>query len=145
MAGAGQRTGLLLGRESSGLDNDSIALADAVVTVPSNPGFSSLNLGMATLLFGYEWFKAVDQTPADVLKTDRSRPATKSELHGLFKHLEGELDACGFLRVTEKRPSMVRNLRNLLQRARLTEQEVRTMHGVVTGLVDFARPDSDGS
>jgi len=144
-AAAGQQTGVLLGRESTGLDNDAIALADAVISVPSNPGFSSLNLGMAALLIGYEWFKAVDETPSETLKTDRSRPATKAELHGLFKHLEAELDACGFLRVTEKRPSMVRNLRNLFQRARLTEQEVRTLHGVVTGLVEFARPNTDGS
>jgi len=142
---SGQRTGVLLGRESTGLDNDAIALADAVLSVPSNPGFSSLNLGMAALLFGYEWFKAVDETPSETLKSDHTRPATKAELHGLFKHLEAELDACGFLRVTEKRPSMVRNLRNLFQRARLTDQEVRTLHGVVTGLVDFARPNPDGS
>ena len=86
-----------------------------------------------------------NETPAETLKTDRSRPATKAELLGLFGHLEAELDACGFLRVAEKRPSMVRNLRNIFQRARLTEQEVRTLRGVVTGLVEFGRRKSDGS
>ena len=136
---AGRRTGVLLGRESTGLDNDAIALADAVLNVPTNPGFSSLNLGMAALLIGYEWFIAADHTPPSVLKDDRSRPATKAELLGLFEHLESELDACGFLRVEEKRPSMVRNLRNLFQRARLTEQEVRTLRGVITGLAEHGR------
>lgn len=135
--GAGERAGVLFGRESSGLDNDAIALADAILNVPTNPGFASINLGMAVLLLGYEWFCCDDETPAEGLRTDRSNPATKAELVGFFEHLEGELDACGFLRVREKRASMVRNLRALFQRARLTRQEVRTLRGVVTGLVEF--------
>jgi tRNA/rRNA methyltransferase len=137
--GGGERAGMLFGRESTGLDNDSIALADAVVNVPCNPGFSSLNLGMAVLLLSYEWFQFDDATPRDELRTERSKPADKKLLVGLFEHLEGELDACGFLRVTEKRPSMVRNLRAIFQRARLTEQEVRTLRGVISGLVEFGR------
>ena len=63
------------------------------------------------------------------------RPATKEELVGLFEHLERELDQSGFLHVKEKQPVMVRNLRNMLQRAGLTEQEVRTFRGVITSLV----------
>jgi tRNA/rRNA methyltransferase len=147
----GEACGVLFGRESIGLDNDTVALADAVLTVPSDPGFASLNLAMAVLLVAYEWFKASDATPEAALSA-RSRPATKGELAGLFEHLEAELDACGFLRVREKRPSMVRNLRNILQRARLTEQEVRTLRGVVTGLAEHGRRfgrgagnDSDGT
>jgi tRNA/rRNA methyltransferase len=63
-----------------------------------------------------------------------TRPATKAELVGLFEHLEAELDACGFLRVRERRPIMVRNLRNILGRASLSEQEVRTLRGVIACL-----------
>jgi tRNA/rRNA methyltransferase len=68
-----------------------------------------------------------------------TRAATKAELVGLFEHLEAELDACGFLRLKEKRPNMVRNLRNLLGRAGLSEQEVRTLRGVITCLVTGPR------
>ncbi len=139
-AAAGQHAGLLFGPEAKGLHNDDVALADTIVTAPLNPGFSSLNLAQAVLLLGYEWFQAGVETPdLEVTLPKGTRPATKKELLLLFEHLERELDACGFLHVREKRPVMVRNLRNMLQRAGLTEQEVRTLRGVITSLVDGPR------
>ncbi len=135
LAGTGVTGGLLFGKEAKGLHNDDVALADTVVTVPLNPGFQSLNLAMAVLLTGYEWWLTSDETPAvELVMPKETRPATKGELVGLFEHLERALDDCGFLRVEEKRPIMVRNLRNLLGRAALTEQEVRTLRGVISGL-----------
>jgi tRNA/rRNA methyltransferase len=134
---AGERCGILFGPERTGLLNEHIALADTVVCVPLNPAFSSLNLAQAVLLVGYEWFTAGDGTPASSLHTGHSRPATKEKLIRFFEHLEEELDRNGFMRNEEKRPSMVRNLRNLFQRAECTEQELRTLHGVVTA---FAGP-----
>jgi tRNA/rRNA methyltransferase len=89
------------------------------------------------LLLGYEWFKAGDETAAEVLHVGRSRPATQAEFERFFDHLEEELILNGFLRDREKRPSMVRNLRSLFLRAQCTEQELRTLHGVVTA---FAGP-----
>jgi len=89
------------------------------------------------LLVGYEWFTAGDATPPAQLVTGHSEPATKERLIRFFEHLEEELDRNGFMRNAEKRPSMVRNLRNLFQRAQCTEQELRTLHGVVTA---FAGP-----
>ncbi len=134
---AGEATGLLFGREASGLDNDDVALAQAVVTAPLNPAFSSLNLGMAVLLLAWEWHAASEATaPVQLVMPEQTRPATQAELQGLYDHLEGELDGCGFLRNAEKRPSMVRNLRNLFGRAGLTQQEVRTLRGIVTCLVE---------
>lgn len=135
---AGEATGLLFGREASGLDNDDIALAQAVVTAPLNPAFSSLNLGMAVLLLGWEWHQAAagGPPPDQLVMPEETLPATQGELQGLYDHLEGELDGCGFLRNAEKRPSMVRNLRNLFGRAGLTQQEVRTLRGIVTCLVE---------
>ncbi len=128
--------GLLFGPESSGLNNDDIALSDAVVSVPANSNFKSLNLAMAVLLLGYEWFLQSASRPlGEVLDSGQGRPATKKDLHGLFGHLEGALDACGFFRVREKRPHMVRSIRNIFQRSRLTEQEVKTFRGVISGLV----------
>ncbi len=136
----GSLCGVLFGKESRGLDNDDIARADAVITVPLNPAFTSLNLAQAVLLFGYEWFGMADRTPTKTLRmSSNTRPATKAELLGLFEHLEAELDACGFLGVADKRPTMARNLRNMFQRAGLTEQEVRTLRGVVSGLARMGR------
>jgi tRNA/rRNA methyltransferase len=131
---AGEGCGILFGPERAGLVNDHIALADTVLSVPLNPAFSSLNLGQAVLLVGYEWFAAGEAAPAELMQTGHSRPGTKEELLGFMAHLEEELDRSGFMRTKEKRPSMVRNLRNLFQRAQCTEQELRTLHGVVTAL-----------
>ncbi len=130
--GAGTRAGVIFGPERSGLVNDDIALADAVLSVPLNPAFASLNLAQAVFVVGYEWLIAGSGTPARELSLGATRPATKAELVGLFERLEAALDGRGFLNPVEKRPTMVRNLRNLFQRADLTEQEVRTLHGIVS-------------
>jgi tRNA/rRNA methyltransferase len=134
---AGESCGILFGPERTGLLNEHISLADTVVSVPLNPAFSSLNLAQAVLLVGYEWFTAGDETAPSQTVTGHSRPAPKDRLIAFFEHLEEELDRNGFMRNAEKRPSMVRNLRNLFQRAQCTEQELRTLHGVVTA---FAGP-----
>ncbi len=128
------RAGLLFGPERTGLENDDIALADALMMVPVNPAFASLNLAQCVLLMSYEWHKAGDATPETRIEYQQTRPAKKEELLGFFEHLEGELDRFGFLKPPEKRPSMIRNLRNMFQRAGLTEQEVRTLRGVVASL-----------
>jgi tRNA/rRNA methyltransferase len=143
LMGEGRACGILFGPERMGLLNDHLSLADTVISVPLNPAFSSLNLAQAVLLVGYEWFASGDATAREALRTGDSAPATKAELQRFFEHLEEELDRNGFLRNIEKRPSMVRNIRNLFQRANCTEQELRTLHGVITA---FAGPrDRDKS
>jgi tRNA/rRNA methyltransferase len=132
--GTGVRCGVLFGRERTGLENDDVALADAILTVPLNPGFTSLNLAQAVLLIGYEWFTSGDATPPRYRTDGDQPPATKEELINLFEHLERELDEADFFRAADKRPSMVRSIRNLLQRTAPTAQEVRTLHGIVTAL-----------
>ena len=132
----GSRSGVLFGKEAKGLKNDDVSLADAILTVPLNPAFTSLNLAQAVFVLGYEWYQSGDDTADAVLAVPKeTRPATKQELHGLFGQLEDALDDSGFLRVREKRPIMVRNIRNVLQRARFTEQEIRTFRGIVSSLV----------
>ena len=130
----GERVGVLFGPERTGLLNDDIPLADTVLQVPLNPAYSSLNLAQAVLLVGYEWFQAAVDVPPRELVTNETRPATKAELLNFFTHLEKELDDCGFLRHADKRPVMVRNIRNMFQRADLTEQEIRTLHGIIKEL-----------
>ena len=136
-AGAGGRTAILFGPEKHGLDNDALAIADAQVRFPTNPGFSSLNLAQAVLLMAHEWFTVGDATPAAELRTGEAEPADKERLFGLFGHLEGALDEAGFFRSPDMRPTMVRNIRAALTRARLTVQEVSTFRGIVSA---FQRP-----
>ncbi len=140
-----ERCGILFGPEQAGLENDDIALCDALVMAPVNPKFASLNLAQAVLIIGYEWRKQqqsdalgreteFDGPAREGLQMQRTRPATSAEMVGFFEHLEKELDISGFLRPKEKRPQMVRNLRNMFQRMGASEQEVRTLRGVVSSL-----------
>jgi tRNA/rRNA methyltransferase len=128
------RAGLLFGPERAGLDNDDMAAADALVRFPLNPAFMSLNLAQAVMVMAYEWWTAEDGTAPRTLMTNESRVATKAKLDRFLIHLVDQLDACGFLRNLPKRPGMVRNLHHLFQRGEITEQELRTLHGVVTEL-----------
>ena len=137
--------GILFGPERTGLVNDDIALADTVITVPLNPAFSSLNLAQAVLIIGYEWFIAKTEPRPELLHTGHSRPARKEELLRFFDHFEEALFESGFLRHPDKRPSMTRNLRNLFQRAGCTEQELRTLHGVITAFVGPRKRRESGS
>jgi tRNA/rRNA methyltransferase len=130
----GVATGILFGNERAGLTNDEVALADCVITIPTDPGFSSLNLGQAVLLVGYEWFKAGDTTASVRIDHGAAQPAPREELIRLFEHLEEELEKSGFLFPPGNRPGMIRNLRSILHRAELTDQEVRTLRGVIVAL-----------
>ena len=126
--------GVLFGGEANGLNNDDVSLANCVVTVSLNPKFSSLNLSQAVLLIAYEILKIKGGTAPTQLGIQTDRQANKKEMMGLFNHLENALDDSGFFHVREKRPIMVRNLRNLIQRADPTEQEVRTLRGGISSL-----------
>jgi TrmH family RNA methyltransferase len=128
------RVGVLFGPERAGLDNDDMAHADALVRYPLNPAFMSLNLAQAVMVLAYEWWTAWEPTPPRALMTNETRIATKAELENFLEHLIDQLDACGFLRNLPKRPGMVRNIRHFFQRGEVTEQELRTLHGIVTEL-----------
>ena len=133
-AARAESSGVLFGPENAGLENDEVALADTMLTVPLNPAFASLNLAQSVVLVGYEWFVAGDERPEVSLEAGPVRPATKGELEGFFRHLEDELYGSGFLHPPEKAPRMARNLRNMFQRAGLMDQEVRTLRGVIASL-----------
>jgi len=139
--GHGQRCGVIFGPERTGLTNDDLTAADTVITVPLNPAYASLNLAQSVLLVAYEWSQLVFEAPIREIVDDGEQPATKADMAALFEHLERELDDSGFLRVVEKRPSMVRNIRTMLQRAQLTRQEVATLHGMVRELSGKRRRD----
>jgi tRNA/rRNA methyltransferase len=113
---SGMRAGVVFGRERVGLSNDEVALADRVLTFPVHPGFASLNLGQAVLLFGYEWWMASTDGALPFDMPLKSPPSSKDRVLALFAHLEGELDQTSFFRSPEKRAVMVRNLRNIILR-----------------------------
>jgi len=130
----GARTAILFGGERAGLDNDELSLADAVITIPT-ADFWSLNLGQAVLLLSYEWLKSADTTPAVRTRPSTGLPATRADLVGLFDHLETELDAAEFLFPPAKRETMVRNIRAMIMRSGLSDQQVRTIRGMIVALV----------
>lgn len=130
---AGLPCGLLFGGERAGLETADIALCQAIVTIPIDPKFRSLNLAQAVAINAYEW-RVLEDEGAPPAFREAAPPADQAAMIGLYEHLEGELDAAGFFHPPEKRPSMVRNLRVTLSRARMTDQEVRTFRGVITAL-----------
>ncbi len=138
---AGERRGILFGPERTGLDNDEVAIADAIVTFPSNPAYASLNLAQAVLICGYEWFKSAhgDRPPPSAIPRAASPPAQREMLLAFFDFLEERLDQNGFFRPVTKKPGMRRNLRNIFHRMELTQQDVRTLWGAVVRLVDGPR------
>ncbi len=135
----GERCGVLFGRERIGLTNDEVVLADAIVNVPLNPAFRSLNLAQAVLLVAWEWRRAGDDTPPRQRVEAGHRRATRQELLIFLDHLEEALDAGNYFKVEAMRPANVRTIRNLFSRAELTDQEIRTLHGIVTALVGRRR------
>jgi tRNA/rRNA methyltransferase len=131
---AAGRTAILFGNERAGLTNEEMSLADGVITIPT-ADFWSLNLAQAVLVTAYEWLKSADSTPAVRTRPSAAVPATRHELTGLFEHLERELDAAEFLFPPAKRETMVRNIRAMILRSRLSDQEVRTIRGMIVALV----------
>ena len=143
---AGEATGILFGRERTGLTNEEIALADELVTFPVNPAFASLNLAQAVLLISYEWMKtgmgSLEETAFGALP---QRPAKKDELQGLFDHMEEALDARGYFRPAAKKPKLIENLRSALTRPSFTGSEIQVLRGIVSCLDRFTREAPRGA
>lgn len=132
---SGARAGILFGPERSGLDNDEAGLAAAIVEAPLNPDFPSLNLAQAVFLVAWEWRTAgpPPQPPPP------SGLATAEAFEGFWRHLDGALDAAGYYREPKLKPTVRRNLRAVFARAGLTDQEVRTLRGVIARLASGSR------
>ncbi len=129
---AGQGVGMLFGPERTGLTNDELILADAILRVPVNPDFFSLNLAQAVLLVAYEWWQSAG--PGPVARPAAGPAATKGELAGLLDHLVAELDAADFFRTPDRRLSMVRALKAIFARAELGTPDVHLLRGVIKQL-----------
>ncbi len=132
--GLGETVAIVFGRERNGLENHEVGLADRIVTLPVNPAFASLNLAQAVVIVGYEWFKRARGDVLPFAMPERSPPAAKQQLAAFFGDLERELEKVEFFRPEEKRGVMVVNLRNIFQRIAPTQQDIRTLHGVITAI-----------
>jgi tRNA/rRNA methyltransferase len=131
MGGQGKRVGILFGPERTGLENADILPANAVVTVPTNADFPSLNLAQCVLLMGYEWIRQGSEVPPEVLDLAGREMASKADLERLAAHWEERLEAAGFFFPPDKVAHMKGSLRNMWGRLPLTRPEVQTMHGIL--------------
>lgn len=127
------RSGLLFGAERSGLLTDELVVANAILTVPVNPSFGSLNLAQAVLLAAYEWHRTGDATPPTTL-ANYEAPAPHAELEGLITALDEALVDAGYFKPPETVAAKRLTLRNLITRPAWTAKETRTLRGMVTAL-----------
>jgi len=132
---SGERPVVMFGPEAAGLETEDIARADAILTLPVNPGFASLNLANAAAVFAHAYAEARQAAQIPAWWTDQqSPPAPQAELEKMFLHLEEELERGRFFHPPDKAPLMKRHLRAMFLRAHPTDQEVRTMRGVIKAL-----------
>ncbi len=141
---AGETTAIMFGRERNGLENDEVALADRIVTLPVNPAFASLNLAQAVAVLSYEWFKLTSAGTLPFRMPEKSEPAVKEQLLAFFADLERELEKVEFFRPPDKRQTMVINLRTIFTRMQPTRQDLQTLHGVIMAIAQGRKGPAKG-
>jgi tRNA/rRNA methyltransferase len=140
---SGETVAILFGRERNGLENDEVALADRIVTLPVNPAFASLNLAQAVVIVAYEWFKLVGRGLPFAMP-QKSKPAPKQQLLAFFASVERELEKVEFFRPPDKRETMQINLRNIFTRMAPTQQDIQTLHGVIMAIAEGRKGPARG-
>ena len=131
------RSAILFGPERSGLETEDVALADAIVTVPINPDFGSLNLAQAVILLAYEWSRRADLAQPTVKESEP--PAPHGDLEGLMEHLNGELDAKGYFHPPSRTQATKNTLRTIFTKAGWSTREIKAVRGIIRALVGSAR------
>ena len=133
--GRGEKVAVMFGPERSGMENADIAHANAIITVPVNPDFPSLNLAQCVLLVGYEWRRAVEEVRDVVVRGQTIETADQHDIEALARHYEARLEEAGFFYPHEKAESMKVNLRNLWSRMPMTRADVQMLHGMLRQLL----------
>lgn len=131
----GKQVAVLFGPERAGLENADVALADAVISVPVNPEFGSLNLAQCVLLLAYEWQRLGADVPGEVMAMAKTEFATKMDVEKLGDHYHDQLEQAGFFYPYDKSDGMKLNLRNMWARLALTRADVQMLHGVLRQMV----------
>lgn len=137
----GWRCALVFGPERTGLENDEVAACDTLITIPTSPENSSLNLAQACVIVGYEWWR---RQGGAVAQQALPEVAPKEDWQGLFGQLEAYLDEVDYYRVAAKKPIMWQNVQTMLLRAQWSVQEVRSMRGMLRAIWEQRRK-RDGS
>ncbi len=140
---SGEKVAVLFGPERAGLENDDVARANAIITVPVNPEFASLNLAQCVLLVGYEWRRQIEQVPEESFALGKSDWATGQDVEALVKHYEDRLTEAGFFFPPEKAEGMKTVFRNLWSRMPLTRSDVQMFHGVMRQMVRWKQRRDD--
>ena len=132
-----ERSAILFGPERSGLETEEVALANAIVTVPINPEFGSLNLAQAVILLAYEWSRRSElaQPPAREVEP----PAPQGELEGLIQQLDGELERKGYFHPPSRTQATRNTLRTIFTKTGWSSREVKAVRGIVRALVNPPR------
>ncbi len=138
---AGQKVAVLFGPERAGLENEDIARANALISVPVNPEFPSLNLAQCVLLVAYEWRRQTEQVTPEIDDPGKSGWAQGIEVEKLAQHYETRLQEAGFFFPATKADSMKVNLRNLWSRMPLTQADVQMLHGILRQMVRWKERD----
>ena len=131
----GQNVGIIFGPERAGLENTEVVRSNALITVPVNPNFSSINLAQTVLLLSYEWFLAADIYEENFSNNRKTSVAPILEIEKLSEQYENELEKIGFFFPEEKATSMKSTLRNIWSRLPLTASDVRAFHGILRHLL----------
>ena len=131
------RAAILFGPERAGLETDEVALANAIVTVPINPDFGSLNLAQAVILLAYEWSKRslLTQPPAK----DLEAPAPHGDLEGLIGQLDEALAKKGYFHPPSRTQATRNTIRTIFTKARWSAREVKAVRGIMRALAETPR------
>lgn len=122
----------VFGPEKSGLNNDDLDLCHTLLTIPTDPGFSSLNLAMAVQILTYELRVASLLDEGPVFETE-APPASSEEMEHFYAHLENVMKDIGFLDPDNPR-HLMRRLRRLFIRTRPDKNEVNILRGILTAV-----------
>jgi tRNA/rRNA methyltransferase len=144
-----KKTALVFGPERTGLENEHITLCDTLITIPTAPEKTSLNLAQSMVILGYEWFTQcsvnrvqssdkMEQPELRTLYSDHS--ATKAHWNGLFDQLDEYLEGIEYYRTPDKKPLMWQNMKNMFLRGQWNEQEIRTFRGMLRILYEGRKP-----
>lgn len=129
------KIGFVFGPERTGLENDDLSRCNAIINVPTHPDFSSLNLGQCVLLIAYAISNRAEGTEGLTLPMSDSAPVSLEKMDEFLARLEGALEDGRFFKAEDMKPTMIRNIRNIFMRGDLSDQEVKTLHGIVSALI----------
>lgn len=129
---AGKKIALVFGPERTGLENEEISWCDTLITIPTAPEKRSINIAQAAVIIGYEWWRQQSERQDVSLALDEMAP--KAEWEAMFSQLESYLDQADYFRAADRKPTMWLNLRNMLMRSRMSEQELRSFRGLIRSL-----------